>query len=179
VFCKWPSPVDSPASNSSVSPSRSIRLLESKRQHNQTGIGRNAQHRQNNHSIPRSPKLLPPHPVVTNLTEELSIALVASVYRNEQDPTPIRRKQCANAVELGREDLDHYECEGELAECRAYICAFEGALSCADLDESVFAESDVFRAVIERDKLLWSENDRTSAMESKMEVVFWVRLQRR
>ncbi len=67
--------------------------------------------------------------------EELAVAFVAAVDGDEQDGGAVAGQQGADGVELGGEDLEHDEGEGELRECGTHIGALEGALGRADLDQ--------------------------------------------
>jgi hypothetical protein len=105
------------------------------RQNNQARIRSNTQRGQNHHRIPTRPKFLPPQPIISHLTKELSVPLISSIHAHQQYASPIRRKQRTDTVELCGEDLQHDERERELAECRSDVCALEGSLSCADFGE--------------------------------------------
>lgn len=67
--------------------------------------------------------------------EELAVALVPPVHGDEEDGDAVDGEEGADGVELGREDLEDDEGEGELAEGGAHVGAFERALGGADLDE--------------------------------------------
>lgn len=43
--------------------------------------------------------------------------------------------KCTYGIELACKDLEHYQCEAELAEAGADVCAFERALGGANLDK--------------------------------------------
>lgn len=70
-----------------------------------------------------------------SVDEELAISLMSPVDGCQCNARPVRGEQRSNGVELGAEDAQHDEGEGELAECSAHVGAFEGALSGADFDE--------------------------------------------
>lgn len=53
----------------------------------------------------------------------------------EEDPGAVDREQGADAVELGREDSQNHEREGELRQRRADVCAFERSLGGAHFDQ--------------------------------------------
>jgi len=67
------------------------------------------------------------HSFVTTLT------LLPPEQTSEEDTSSIDGKQSANRIKLGREDLEHYQCKREQADCRANICAFKSALCCPNL----------------------------------------------
>ena len=69
--------------------------------------------------------------------EELAVALVAAVDGDEEDGGAVDGEEGADGVELGREDLEDNEGEGELAEGGPHVGALKGALGSPDLSESV------------------------------------------
>lgn len=141
---------DTPAhSNQLISscPTLSPQMFQPQNQHHQTHIRRNTQSSQHNHHIPTGPKPSPrpPHPI--NLTKKLPIPLHPPIQTRKQNPRPVERKQRADGIELGREDLEHDEGEAELPEGGADVGAFEGALGGADFDEFGGGEDDAAGAV--------------------------------
>lgn len=68
--------------------------------------------------------------------EELAVALVAAVDCDEHDGGAVDGEEGSDGVELGREDLEDDEGEGELREGGAHVGALKGPLGGADLDES-------------------------------------------
>lgn len=68
--------------------------------------------------------------------EELPMTFVAAVHGDEHDGGAVDGEEGADGVELGGEDFEDDEGEGELAEGGPHVGAFEGALGGADLDES-------------------------------------------
>lgn len=56
---------------------------------------------------------------------------------SQQYSSPIRREQRPDAIEFGRENLQHHKREGELAQRGPDVRAFKRSLRCADLYESV------------------------------------------
>lgn len=92
--------------------------------------------------------------------EELAVALVAAVDGDEHDGGAVDGEEGADGVELGREDLEDDEGEGELAQGRAHVGALKGALGCADLDE-----------------FIGGEDYGAGAVEAEVEVVFGVGLE--
>jgi hypothetical protein len=53
----------------------------------------------------------------------------------EQDARPVHGEQGADRVEFGREDLEHDQGKGELADGGAHVGALEGALRCPNLNQ--------------------------------------------
>ena len=75
--------------------------------------------------------------ILVHLREELLIALLPTVQTCKEDTCTIYCEECSNAVEFGREDLQHDEGEGELPERCPDVGAFEGALGGAHFLELV------------------------------------------
>lgn len=75
--------------------------------------------------------------IFVKLTEKLLIPLLSPVQADEEDAHTVGGEEGADAVELGREDLEDDERKAELAEGGAHVRALEGALGGADLDELV------------------------------------------
>lgn len=71
------------------------------------------------------------HSFVTTLT------LLPPEQTSKEDPDAVDGKQSAYRVELGGEDLEHYQRKRELADCRANVGALKGALCCPDFDQLV------------------------------------------
>ena len=67
--------------------------------------------------------------------EELAVALVATVDGDEEDGGAVDGEEGADGVELGGEDLEDDEGEGELAEGGAHVGALKGALRGSDLGQ--------------------------------------------
>ncbi|KAI9774820.1 MAG: hypothetical protein M1840_000036 [Geoglossum simile] len=65
----------------------------------------------------------------------------------ERHGRAVERKQRADAVELGREDLEHHQRKAELRDGRADVGALEGALRRPHLDELRRCEADAARSV--------------------------------
>ena len=78
--------------------------------------------------------------VLADLGEELLVALLTSKEAREQDPGAVDGEQGADAVELGREDLEHHQRKGELAQRGAYVGSFERSLRRPYLDEFVIRQ---------------------------------------
>lgn len=120
--------------------------------------------------------------------EELAVALVAAVYGYEHDGGAVDGKEGADGVELGREDLEDDEGEGELAEGGAHVGALEGALGGPDLDEPaivLIAEGKMHKASSRSCRGQWvhvlfrRQHDGACPVKAKMEMVFWVWLERK
>jgi hypothetical protein len=116
-------------------------------QHQQTDIGANTQCREHTNHIPTRPELPPMQPILSNLAEELFVALLPSEQTRTQNPGPVHGEQRTDTVEFTGEDLENYQSEGELRECRADVGSFKGALCCTNLDEFVRGEDDGAGAV--------------------------------
>ncbi|KAH9867723.1 hypothetical protein IAQ61_008318 [Plenodomus lingam] len=58
------------------------------------------------------------------------------------DASPVHGKQRPDAIKLGGKDLEHDECEAELADGGAHVGAFKGALGGADFDKFGGGEDD-------------------------------------
>ena len=87
------------------------------------------------------------------LAEELAVADVAAVEADERDAGAVAGEQRADAVELGREDLEHHERERELRQ-RRRACSH--------------------RRRVKLDLLLSGEYNRASTVETKVVGIFWV-----
>jgi len=77
-------------------------------------------------------------PIIVHLCKELLVALLSTVQTCKEDTGPVDSKERPNAVELGGEDLQHDEGEGELAEGGPDVGAFEGTLGGAHFLELVY-----------------------------------------
>jgi len=108
------------------------------RQHQQRHIRRHTQSSQNNNHIPTRPELPLVSAILVHLRKELLIALLTTVQTCKEDASTIDREERPDAVELGREDLQHDEGEGELAEGGPDVGAFEGTLGGAHFLELVY-----------------------------------------
>lgn len=87
--------------------------------------------------------------------EELAVALVAAVGGDEGDGGGVDGEEGADGVELGGEDLEDDEGEGELGEGGAHVGSFEGALGGADLDEPGWVVRVVDGVVVRRGGWGW------------------------
>ena len=126
-----------------ISPS----IPQSNRQPQKTRIRSHRQRRQHNHHIPTRPKLLLPQPILPNLGKKLLIPLLPPQQARQKNAGTVDGEEGADGVELGGEDLEDDEREGELAEGGADVGAFEGALGGADFDEFFVCEDDGAGAV--------------------------------
>jgi len=75
--------------------------------------------------------------ILVHFCKELLIPLLAPVQTCKEDAGTVNSEESADAIELGREDLQHDEGEGKLTECGPNVGAFEGTLGCADFLELV------------------------------------------
>lgn len=121
--------------------------LQLQRQDHEGDIGSDAQRGQDDDDIATGAEPLLPDAVGADLVEELAIALLATVGADEEHAGAVDGEQGADGVELGGEDLEHDEREGELRERRADVRALEGALCRAHFDQLVVGEVDRARAV--------------------------------
>ena len=87
------------------------------------------------------------HPIIAQLRKELLIPLLPPEPARAEDAGTIDREQGTNTVELGREDAQNDEREGELRQRGPDICAFEGPLSGADFDQFAWRQDDGAGAV--------------------------------
>lgn len=81
------------------------------------------------------------HSFVTTLT------LLPPEQTSEEDTNSVDCKQSTNRIELGGEDLEHYQCKRELADCGANIGALKGALCCPDLNQLIARQHHGARAM--------------------------------
>jgi hypothetical protein len=70
-----------------------------------------------------------------HLVKELAIALLSPIRTEQQQSYGVGGEKCADGVEFRGEDLEDDEGETELREGGADVCAFEGPLGGADLDQ--------------------------------------------
>lgn len=128
----------------------SVSGLEPQREHQQANVGCDAEGREHRDDVSTGPKALPVQSVLAHLGEELFVACTWSArgrtrrcvgwrtfmpaeQAREQDACAIDGKQGPDGVELGREDLQHDEREGKLADGRPDVGSLKGPLSRADL----------------------------------------------
>lgn len=151
VLSKYPFPLldllvcKSPKQTKTKSPS----VHETPRQDQQSHVSAQAQRGQQRNGVATSPELANvrgrerrgttaaagSNGAGSGSREELAVALVPPVHGDEEDGDAVDGEEGADGVELGREDLEDDEGEGELAEGGAHVGAFERALGGADLDE--------------------------------------------
>lgn len=106
-------------------------------QADQARVCRNTQCRQDHHSISTGSEFVTMDTIFSEFGEKLSISLRAAEQPNDEDSATVDSKERTNTVELGGEDLEHDEGEGELGEGRADVGTFKGPLSSADLDDFI------------------------------------------
>jgi hypothetical protein len=75
--------------------------------------------------------------ILPNLGEELAIPLVTTEETDQEDAGGVDREQGPDAVELGGEDFQDDEREGELRQGRPDVGAFKGSLGGTHLDNLV------------------------------------------
>lgn len=121
--------------------------VQRQRQRHQARIRRHTQRRQHHHHIPTRPKLLAIDAILIHLRKKRLIPLLPSKQAHDHHRGPIHRKQRTDAVELGREDLQHDQREAELGQRGADVGAFKGALGGADFDHFIVGEHDGAGAV--------------------------------
>lgn len=71
--------------------------------------------------------------ILPDFSKELFVALRASKESDDQDPRAVDGEQGPDTVELGGEDLEYHQGEGELGECSSDIGPFKGSLGRAHL----------------------------------------------
>jgi hypothetical protein len=126
----------------------SFLTLQIECQNQQRNVRRHTQRREQRHHIPTRPKLCILQPILADFRKELLVPLLPPEHADEQNAGTVRGKQRADAVELGREDLEHDERKRELAQRRSDVGAFKGALRRADFYQFVAAEDDGLGAVL-------------------------------
>lgn len=125
-------------------------------QHDQGDVRGHAQRREYEDRVAAGAESLRQLPaVVVSGGEELPVALVPAVHGADEDRAAVDGEQGADAVELGREDLEDDEGEAEQREGGAGVGALKGALGGADLDESFWGlgEGELVRG---RFRVCWS-----------------------
>lgn len=137
--------------------------LEPQCEHKQTDVRRDAERRQDGHDIAAGAELLSVQPILAHLREELlvswqrqpqlplrraSLTLLSPEQTDEENPSPVHRKQRADGVELGREDLQHNERKRELSNGGADVRSFKRSLCCPDLDQFTAGQHDRACAVL-------------------------------
>jgi hypothetical protein len=80
---------------------------------------------------------MPMDSILPYFGEELSVSLRATEKSDYENPCAIYREQSSNTVELGGENLEYDEGEGELRKSGSDIGAFKGALSRANLNHFI------------------------------------------
>jgi hypothetical protein len=75
--------------------------------------------------------------IISYLREELSVSLRAAEKTDYEDTGAVYGEKGSDTVELGGEDLEHNEGEGELREGSADVSTFEGSLSSAHFNDFV------------------------------------------
>lgn len=101
--------------------------VEPQGEHQQTYIGRDGQGRQHRHRVAAGPEFLAVQAIFAHFGEELFVpcgslvpqfcthhgqrTLLSPEHADEQYACAIDSEQGANGVELGREDLQHNQCE--------------------------------------------------------------------
>lgn len=106
-------------------------------QANQAGVCRNTQGCQDQHRISTGSKFMAMDSVLPNLGKELFIALGATEETNDQDSCAVYREQRPYTIELGGEDLEDDEGEGELRQSGPDIGTFKGTLGCTHFHDFV------------------------------------------
>lgn len=88
--------------------------LQFQGQHQQTDISGDTEGGQDDDDIATGPESLPAQAIFAQLIEELLVALLSAIGTDKQHTSAVDGKQRADGVELGGEDLEHDEREGEL-----------------------------------------------------------------
>lgn len=76
-------------------------------------------------------------PILPYFREELSVSLRAAEKSDDENTRAVYREQSPNTVELGGEDLEYDEGEGELRKGGSDIGPLKGALSRAHLNHFI------------------------------------------
>lgn len=119
-----------------------------KSQRHQTRIRSHRNRRQDEDDIPTGAELLPLQAIIANLREELLVPLLPPEPAGGEDAGAVGGEQGADAVELGGEDAQDDEGEGELRQRGADVGAFEGALGGAHFDQLAGRQDDGAGAVV-------------------------------
>ena len=93
--------------------------------------------------------------IISHLTEELFVALLPPISSDRQHASSVYSEQSTNGVELGGENLQDDEREGELRQRRSYISSLEGALSGSNLDKLIIRQIDRASPVHAQPKLIF------------------------
>lgn len=107
----------------------------------QTSVRGHRKRSQDHHNVPTCSEFLLIQAVLTDLREELLIALLPSKPAGKEDTRSVDGEESADGVELGREDLKDDEGERELAQCCTDVGSFEGSLRCSDFHELVVSQN--------------------------------------
>ena len=76
-------------------------------------------------------------PILPYFGEELSVSLRTTEKSDDENTSTVYREQSTNTVELGGENLEYDEGEGELRKCGSDIGPLKGALSRAHLNHFI------------------------------------------
>jgi hypothetical protein len=77
------------------------------------------------------------YPILPYFGEELLVSLRAAEESDDEDTGAVYGEQSSNTVELGGEDLEHHEGEGELGQGGSDIGTLKGPLGCAYLNDFI------------------------------------------
>ena len=117
------------------------------RKNQKTRIRSNRDQSKQNDDIPTRPEPLQILAVVADRREELAVALLPAQQADGQHAGAVCREQRADAVELGREDLEHDQREAELRQRGPHVRALERPLRRPHLDQLLIRQDDGARAV--------------------------------
>lgn len=116
--------------------------LQPQSQYHERDVSSHAQGGQHSDDIAARSELLAFNTILRDFLEELLVALLTSKQAGEEHACTVYCEQGTNGVELGREDLQHNQCEGELAKRCANVGTLEGPLCGPDLHKLIRGEHD-------------------------------------
>lgn len=115
----------------------SLSVAQVQGQANQACVRRNTQCCQDQDCISTGTEFVPMDPILPYFREELSISLRAAEKSDNENPRTVYGEQSPDTVELGGENLEYDESEGELRKSGSDISPLKGALSRAHLDHFI------------------------------------------
>lgn len=97
--------------------------LQLKRKCQKRDISCDTQRSQDGHNVPTGSKLFAVQPILTNLAEELLVALLPSEERCTEYACSVDGEQRTDTVEIAGENLEYDQGKAELAKCCADVCS--------------------------------------------------------
>lgn len=117
-------------------------IPQSDRKNEKTHVGSDGDQREENDNIPTRPELSVVLTIASLLGKELLVALLASEEADGKHTSTVCCKKGPDAVEFGREDLEHHQGKGKLRQCSADVSTLERPLRGANLDEFLVRQND-------------------------------------